>query len=230
MHERCTGHKRNGDPCGQHPLRGGTGVCARVHGSAPQVRRKAAQRVALAEAQAATAEHLRLGGGAVIGPTADVMLDVFRSKAWDELVLRHLVASLDAETEQAPLTAAGESVLWMARSIAGPTGSTSKTHDAAPHVWVTMHAQAQRDLMAFGKAIREAGVEEARLELDRADTQRMIAVVRGITEAALAVVLDVLGEVAPDAAGVVRERWVAELPGVIRAQVASVTGELEAAA
>lgn len=176
----------------------------------------AARRVAWAEAAEQVAADPRLGGGEITDPTADVMLAAFRAKAWDVAVLRHLVNGLDVELDQPD---PGGGALWMARSIAGPTGSTSKLHEAAPHVWVTMYERAQRDLIDFGAKIRAAGVEEERLAMDRAETARAAVFVRGVTEAALELVVGVLGECAPEAVEGVRARWVEGLPGIIRAQV-----------
>lgn len=51
--EKCKAHNRFGEPCGNYPILGG--VCCRVHsGSAPQVRRKAAERIAMAQDDAAS--------------------------------------------------------------------------------------------------------------------------------------------------------------------------------
>ena len=107
----------------------------------------------------------------------------------------------------------------MARSIAGPTGSQSKLFEAAPHVWVTMYERAMKDLVDFGAKIRAAGVEEERVALDRAETARAAAFVRGVTEAALGLVVEVLEASAPECVEGVRARWVEGLPGIIRAQV-----------
>jgi len=45
---RCSGHTRKGKPCGRPPIRGGT-VCPTHGGGAPQVKAKAAERVAQQE-------------------------------------------------------------------------------------------------------------------------------------------------------------------------------------
>lgn len=44
---KCKAHKKDGTPCGRWPVRGST-VCPKHGGSAPQVRRKAAERLAAA--------------------------------------------------------------------------------------------------------------------------------------------------------------------------------------
>jgi hypothetical protein len=40
----CAAHKKNGDPCGKYPIAGGS-VCRFHGGAAPQVRRKAEERI-----------------------------------------------------------------------------------------------------------------------------------------------------------------------------------------
>lgn len=56
-HERCRGHNGEGLPCGKWPVRGAV-VCATHGAAAPQVRAKAAERVALAEVEADAAKAL----------------------------------------------------------------------------------------------------------------------------------------------------------------------------
>lgn len=49
---KCRAHRTNGEPCGNYPMRGGT-VCRKHGGGAPQVRKKAAERIAEAADDAA---------------------------------------------------------------------------------------------------------------------------------------------------------------------------------
>lgn len=49
---KCKAHKKDGTPCGRWPIKGGT-VCPKHGGSAPQVRRKAVERIIAASDLAA---------------------------------------------------------------------------------------------------------------------------------------------------------------------------------
>lgn len=49
MKPKCRGHKPDGSPCGRWPIKGAL-VCPKHGGSAPQVKRKAAQNVAIEKA------------------------------------------------------------------------------------------------------------------------------------------------------------------------------------
>lgn len=55
---KCKATNNEGQPCGNHPLQGGT-VCRYHGGSAPQVRQKAMERI-LAAADPAAAELIRI--------------------------------------------------------------------------------------------------------------------------------------------------------------------------
>lgn len=50
--DKCAGHNRFGEPCGNYPIEGGV-VCRSHGGSAPQVKRKAEERIAMAKDDAA---------------------------------------------------------------------------------------------------------------------------------------------------------------------------------
>ena len=51
--EKCKARNRRGEPCGNYPVAGAV-VCATHGGSAPQVKRKAAERIAMAQDDAAS--------------------------------------------------------------------------------------------------------------------------------------------------------------------------------
>jgi hypothetical protein len=90
VHERCAAHVRRDDetrPCGKYPVRG-TNVC-RSHGAgAPQVRRKAAERLAQAEVLAnyprRTSSEVLLEAAAVADARARAAVDAGAPDA-DEL-------------------------------------------------------------------------------------------------------------------------------------------------
>ncbi len=71
--KQCTAHRKNGDRCKLRPIKGGT-VCHKHGGSAPQVKRKAIERL-LEAADPAAAELVRL---ALHGQSDQVKLNAIR--------------------------------------------------------------------------------------------------------------------------------------------------------
>lgn len=201
---QCTAHTSSGARCRRHAIRGGT-VCATHGGRAPQVKAAAARRLALAEAQAELeVEAQRLGRVFEVEP-AEAMLAMVHEAAANVAVLRHLVQQLDPSV--------GPS------GIAGSTGSTAKVNEATPHVLVAMYDAERERLVRWSKACRDAGVDERRVQLERQQAELVARVVRGMSEALLALVLDVVdGATAGRVEGVWRERW----PGIARAQLSAV--------
>lgn len=93
-HDKCTAHNRTGQPCGQHPIRGGK-VCKTHGGRAPQTRRKAEKRVAQAAAEAAVA---RFGLRRDVAPADALLEEVARSAGmvdWYEQEIRRLEPDKD---------------------------------------------------------------------------------------------------------------------------------------
>lgn len=68
-HRGCTSHNRAGNPCGKRPIKGGS-VCTSHGGKAPQVKAKAAEREAEAEAVGLLTKH----GGVV--PVTDPLSEL----------------------------------------------------------------------------------------------------------------------------------------------------------
>lgn len=219
VHERCTAHKTNGNPCGQHPTVGGSGVCTRTHGNAPQVRAAAARRLALGRARAELEREGRLGGGTIDVDPADAMLAMVREAAFNVAVLRDMVATLSTE----PLAAMGDDettvMVSSVSAVAGLMGSTSKVMEAAPHVWVNMYDAERERLVKWSKACRDAGVDEAVVRLEERRADQLAGILRGIEASLLAVVLAAVPEALTER---VRGVWVAEAPRVIEAELRKV--------
>lgn len=224
---RCTAvSSRTGKPCRKPPIQGGT-VCASHGGRAPQVQRAAARRLALGEA---IAELDRLGRPIDVEP-ADAMLDMVREAAGNVAFLRARVQELDQLTRESKELEAALAVLGgggkdseriAQRSPAGIYGQVDpRNWRAERHVVVAMYDDERERLVRWAKACRDAGVDERRVQLAE-DTGRMIAdVLRGALAAALQLVVALLE---PDVAGRVRERWAAEVPAIVRGEIAKATG------
>lgn len=148
--------KRSGKQCRRYPIPGGT-VCASHGGKAPQVIAAARRRLALAEARGLIDEY----GIEVQTTPEEALLASVWEAAGNVALLRKLISGLDAKVD--PKT-----------GIAGPTGSTSKLHEAAPHVFVTMY-DAERDrLVRFAKACADAGVQERLVTIAEGQAQLMV--------------------------------------------------------
>lgn len=82
MSERCSARKSNGEPCKAFPIHGTT-VC-RVHGGmAPQVRRKAAERVAEAKARQEAAKYVA-NAGELTDPLGELLRVAGEMVAWKD--------------------------------------------------------------------------------------------------------------------------------------------------
>ena len=224
--QRCTATNRTGNPCKRQAIIGGT-VCASHGGRAPQVQRAAARRLALGEA---LAELDRLGRPIDIDPS-EAMLEMVREAAGNVAFLRSRVQELDQltresrEAEEALVALLGggsEAREVSARSPAGIYGRVDpRNFRAERHVLVAMYDDERERLVRWAKACRDAGVDERRVQLAE-DTGRMIAdVLRGALAGALSVVVALLE---PEQASAVREAWSAEVPAIVRAEIAKATG------
>lgn len=106
---KCSARKTNGDPCNSPPMKGGR-VCHKHGGSAPQVRRKAQERLLAASNDAAAkliqlmqdkkvpyALQLRAAEAildrAGIGPKLEIEVDV----PWKDILISGIVAEVDEE-------------------------------------------------------------------------------------------------------------------------------------
>jgi hypothetical protein len=129
---RCTARRRNGTPCHNRPIRGGT-VCRMHGGSAPQVKRAAQVRLDMAADRAAavmvrimenenvpTADQIRAAAHVLdrAGLRPGVLVDVSVTHQTWEHVLDSVLVDVDADIEEAEEVGPGE---WATRSaIAAP--------------------------------------------------------------------------------------------------------------
>jgi hypothetical protein len=219
---RCTGtSKQSGEQCKRqaHP---GAEVCVMHGAGAPQVRRAAARRLALAEAHA---ELVKLGHPLEIDP-AEAMLEMVYEAAGNVAVLRRLVQQLRHEfgTAEAPYRVGddGELVLDVdpdvqadalgRAGIAGFTGSEKKPNEALPHVFVVMYDDERDRLVKWAKACRDAGVDERRVRLAEEQGRLLADAFRSVLDGFVAGLL---------AAGLhgeqVRQVYREQVPGLVRA-------------
>lgn len=199
-------------------------VCAMHGGKAPQARAAAERRLAASKLAREVEAAGRLGGGEVDVDPAEAMLAMVREAAWNVAVLRDLVAQLEARVGSASAVVEGEAAHGPVPAIAGLLGSTAKALEAAPHVLVKMYDDEREKLVRWSKMCREAGVDEAVAAAQVREADALVGVLRGVTDALLAVVVASLESSAPSLVGDVRDVWAVELPGIVAREVEAVTG------
>jgi hypothetical protein len=217
--------KRSGKQCRRMAM-AGTTVCAMHGGMAPQVKAAAARRLALGEAMG---ELHRMGVPIDVEP-ADAMLDMVREAAGNVAFLRRRIQDLDQllggpEGNAIIAVLAGAKGEDRLEIPAGPPAIAGRVDPrnfrAERHVLVAMYDDERERLVRWAKACRDAGVDERRVQLAEDQGRQLAAVLRGTLEAALALVVALLE---PAVATAVRERWAAEVPGIVRRQISTVTG------
>ena len=170
---QCTAHRRNGDPCGSHAVKGGT-VCRMHGGSSPQARAKAAERVAVAKA----AKTMRLFAAPVDIDPAHALLELVQ---WTAGEVRYWRAEVEriAVDEPANLT-------WGRTSHTegeGPQGYVNQdTTEAVPHIAYRMLTDAQDRLAKYAAAALRAGVEERRVRLAEDQGMLVAQVIRAVLD------------------------------------------------
>ena len=161
--------KRTGKQCGKAAMRGGS-VCRSHGGSAPQIRAKAAERVALAEAEKlqaaelARAERLGLIDPAEGDPVRRLLEAVERQAM--------LVAFWGLKVVEVP-----EGEAW------GPTyhAQGTRTGRDLPHITLRMYEEAVERMARISKVALDAGVDERVIQLAEAHG----AMVHGLVSAIL---------------------------------------------
>src|ERR1017187_1185111 len=96
VHERCRGHRRDGQPCTQRPIKGAF-VCRMHGGSITQTKRAATRRLALVEANSIASRIVAFDDQYDEGPAEGLLREV-RWSAQVALSLGDLVASLQDES------------------------------------------------------------------------------------------------------------------------------------
>lgn len=181
-HPRCSAHsKRTGRPCGAVPKTGQT-VCRTHGGKSPQALAKAEER----QIEAAATRALASMGVAVPTDPGQALLDLVAEAAGNVAFLRHQVQQLEQRASPTVVRTDedGYSVETGGQTLAGPTGSTAKPFEAAPHVLVGMYESWCDRLAKYSEMALRAGVEERRVRLVEADAARMFTAIAAALNAA----------------------------------------------
>lgn len=220
--------KGSGVRCRNPAIPGGT-VC-RFHGASGKVRAAAARRVAEAELRAEVEAAQRVGVELDDRPLAEVALQLVRVWRGTELFLRERVQELDQLTRgskelEAALAVLGgggkESERIAQRAPSGLYGQVDpRNWKAERHVVYAMWEDASDRVMRYVKACREAGVEEARLELEQEKVRQLAEVISATLRAVLGLVVEVVrGAGVENLEVVLREAWTVRVPQIVRAQI-----------
>lgn len=208
-HPACTGHK-DGAPCKNPPRRGGV-VCGHHGGAAPQVRAKAAERVA---EQAAAKQLAKLGQPVPINP-ADALLDLVHWTAGEVQYWRARVVAI-ANADETDLTWGTTSSVHKA---SGQWPGTDTTSSSGPTVAYAMLTDASNRLADYCTRAIKAGVEERRVRLEEERGALLVELIRRIAEGLWRALL---------AAGLSEDQfravWAAAITEVVPREIRSIGG------
>ena len=156
--------KSTGQRCGRSATNGAT-VC-QVHGAGSAgVKRKARQRVELANAEH---EVARLGARRDIHP-AEALLELVHWTAGEVDYWRHRVTQLD-----------DDALTWGTTRIKTGGDDRGTTEEAKPHIAYAMLERSSDRLAAYAAAALKAGVDERRIRVAEAQGALVADVIRGI--------------------------------------------------
>lgn len=163
--DHCTGHRRDGKPCGAWPM-GGQTVCRMHGGASPQARNAARQRLEMAEAQRVTATY---GVPRDVDPHTALMEQV-QASAGHVAYLGAVVGELQRD----------DLVRGVTRTVMLPDGSRRVEISAAVSVYLQLYNEERDRLARMCATAIKCGVEVARVEMERDHIQRIAEMVRGI--------------------------------------------------
>lgn len=186
-HAKCTGHRRDGKPCGQ-PMMTGQTVCKMHGGKNPRAIEAAARRVQHAAAVEAVQT---LGLPVDISPTEALLQEVqwtaghvhwLRGKV-AELNERDLVwGTTRTETEIGGTLRIGLDEDGDVDSV-GSVPSNKVIQTAAPSLWYDLYERERKHLVNVCTAALKAGVEERRVRLAESQGDLVATAIRRILDA-----------------------------------------------
>lgn len=226
-------------PCRLRPL-AGLDKC-RVHGPNAGSRKKAARNIAKAK----IAGHLLSLGVAVKVDPSEAMLAMVAESYGNVAFYRARIQDLDQlveptvpvmppllrdfekddeDDEAAVMAANAVELRRLPSAIAGRVDPDN--WKAERHVLVAMYDDERERLMRWCKMCRDAGIDEARLELAKAQGQQLAAVIAGTLAAVLGALIRLRdlfdGEIGSRVERAVRDVWATEVPQIVRAEIGKV--------
>ena len=185
IHPKCAGHNNRGLPCGRFKMRG-MRVCYTHGGSTGIAKRKAAERIAQAEADAAKIRACKTLGvrfdGLNISPTEALLEEVtwtyvhvqwLRSKVQDLEVQASQDAVIEGDSEDGePVTIerpGGHALIWGQVEFKSKTGGDdwgkTTVDRAGPNAWYELYSRERDRLIKVCSEAIRAGIEERRVQL-----------------------------------------------------------------
>lgn len=161
----CGAKTRSGGECQAFPVAGAT-RCRMHGGSAPQVRRKAAERLE----QQALARQIGTWGGRLDISAPEALLELVQAKAAEVAYWNAKVDAL-ADGERAGL-------LLTKRKTGGD--DYGDTREAAAHIYLTLLHKAQDQLAQYAAAAVRAGLDEALVRLHTLQGGLLLEVARRV--------------------------------------------------
>lgn len=167
---KCKGRsKQTGEPCKLYAVPGAL-VCRFHGGRAPQVKRKAADRLA-EQAAAEAAQRLAVP----IDTTPEqALLDEVKRAAGMVAFYQARIVEVDESDRH--------SLVWGVTKDDQSGEFPGPTYEAAPNVWLTLFNQERDRLVRVAAAAIKAGIEERRVKLAEQEGALVAAVIRRILD------------------------------------------------